>query len=336
LSESLSCLNVNSQHNQDFLDKTISDVVSTYLWSTDFINSRLSSDEDLIGHWNQKHTKTTTNKSTPWNVISNETTNNFSSSPSSPLKQPQNNQKKLNNDQNGTSFTTPNNNTNNNNNKLVIPVLDLSKLDINNDSKTSTEKNPSFSTSSGSKTIKQQQQQQQQASKMSLKSEIEYLLKELKLNKCNLSEINEYFDQESDKKLNKIDLDKLNLMAVNLRDLLSRLLEKRKVAKRCTLVEKMTKDEISVEKIDTQKELLAFEEKHGRPQSKIEKDLMRPLYDHYRKVKRLLEKIKNNNDYQQQQQQQHLQHHQFDDNDHDNDNFLRDQKNFSYLYSLNL
>ena len=74
----------------------------------------------------------------------------------------------------------------------------------------------------------------------------------------------------------------------------------------------MTREETQSEKIDTQKELLTFEEKHGRPvnfnllfflstknksnfkkklkQTKLEKDLMRPLYDHYRKVKRILTK----------------------------------------------
>lgn len=80
-------------------------------------------------------------------------------------------------------------------------------------------------------------------------------------------------------------------------------------------MQKMTREEIQSEKVDTQKELLAFEEKHGRPvgfnrkmpnilksllklvkmlnllkQTKLEKDLMRPLYDHYRKVKRILSK----------------------------------------------
>jgi hypothetical protein len=52
----------------------------------------------------------------------------------------------------------------------------------------------------------------------------------------------------------------------------------------------MTREETQSEKIDTQKELLTFEEKHGRPVTKLEKDLMRPLYDHYRKVKRLITK----------------------------------------------
>ena len=53
----------------------------------------------------------------------------------------------------------------------------------------------------------------------------------------------------------------------------------------------MTREEIQAEKIETQKELLSFEDKFGRPQTKLEKDLMRPLYDHYRKVKRILSKV---------------------------------------------
>merc|ERR1712127_730459 len=91
-------------------------------------------------------------------------------------------------------------------------------------------------------------------------------------------------------KLSKIESDKLNTMASNLNDLLGRLLEKRKLAKRNMIVEKMTREEIQAEKIDTQKELLTFEEKHGRPITKMEKDLMRPLYDHYRRIKRLISK----------------------------------------------
>jgi hypothetical protein len=73
----------------------------------------------------------------------------------------------------------------------------------------------------------------------------------------------------------------------------------------------MNRDEMLAEKIDTQKELLTFEAVNGRPvskidlkkkdfnqlnifkQSKLEKDLMRPLYDHYRKVKRSLSKMNN-------------------------------------------
>lgn len=122
-----------------------------------------------------------------------------------------------------------------------------------------------------------------------IKHDIENLLRELKLIK-NSQESSEYYSQENESKLSKQEFEKLSLMAVNLRDLLGRLLEKRKLAKRNIVVEKMTREEIQSEKVDTQKELLAFEEKHGRPQTKLEKDLMRPLYDHYRKVKRILSK----------------------------------------------
>jgi hypothetical protein len=73
----------------------------------------------------------------------------------------------------------------------------------------------------------------------------------------------------------------------------------------------MTRDEVMSEKLDTQKELLSYEDLYGRPVSfrleilvpicmlcngcllkdkKQEKDLMRPIYDHYRKVKRILGK----------------------------------------------
>lgn len=54
-------------------------------------------------------------------------------------------------------------------------------------------------------------------------------------------------------------------MASNLKQLLERLLEKRRNSKRNMIVEKMSREEIQQEKVDTQKELLSFEEKHGRP-----------------------------------------------------------------------
>ena len=65
-----------------------------------------------------------------------------------------------------------------------------------------------------------------------IKDEIESLLKDLKLNKYQSSDVNDYYDHDHEHKLSKTELDKLNTMASNLRDLLSRLLEKRKNAKR--------------------------------------------------------------------------------------------------------
>lgn len=66
----------------------------------------------------------------------------------------------------------------------------------------------------------------------SIKDEIEYLLKELKLNKYQSSDINDYYDHDFEGKLNKSDNDKLSTMAINLKDLLTKLVEKRKIAKR--------------------------------------------------------------------------------------------------------
>ena len=64
-----------------------------------------------------------------------------------------------------------------------------------------------------------------------MKTEIELLLKELRLNKNVSSDLNEYYDQENESKLNKYEYEKLNSMAYNLKELLSRLLEKRKISK---------------------------------------------------------------------------------------------------------
>ena len=49
---------------------------------------------------------------------------------------------------------------------------------------------------------------------------------------CRISDYNEYYDQENENKLMKNDSEKLNAMAMTLKELLSRLLDKRKAAKR--------------------------------------------------------------------------------------------------------
>lgn len=50
----------------------------------------------------------------------------------------------------------------------------------------------------------------------------------------------------------------------------------------------MTRDQIMQEKIDLQKALLRFEAVHGRPTCKEDRDVVRPLYDRYRSVKRIV------------------------------------------------
>uniref|UniRef100_A0A8B9QAG9 Family with sequence similarity 13 member C n=1 Tax=Apteryx owenii TaxID=8824 RepID=A0A8B9QAG9_APTOW len=50
----------------------------------------------------------------------------------------------------------------------------------------------------------------------------------------------------------------------------------------------MTKKQMTSEKINLQKCLLYYESIHGRPVTKQEKNLMKPLYDRYRIIKKLL------------------------------------------------
>ncbi|XP_006821713.2 protein FAM13A-like [Saccoglossus kowalevskii] len=72
---------------------------------------------------------------------------------------------------------------------------------------------------------------------------------------------------------------------------LNRLEEKRKDGNRPENIYLMTREQIADEKLAVQKVLLTFENIHGRPSTKGEKDLMRPLYDRYRNIKRLIAKM---------------------------------------------
>ena len=44
----------------------------------------------------------------------------------------------------------------------------------------------------------------------------------------------------------------------------------------------MTREQIRSEKLAMQRELLKHEEKYGRPAKKVEKDIMRGVYERYR------------------------------------------------------
>ncbi|XP_077999668.1 protein FAM13A-like isoform X3 [Glandiceps talaboti] len=72
---------------------------------------------------------------------------------------------------------------------------------------------------------------------------------------------------------------------------LKRLGEKRRDSNRPDDINAMTRDEVIDEKLAVQKVLLQFEGIHGRPSTKSEKDLMRPLYDRYRNIKRIIAKM---------------------------------------------
>ncbi|CAI2738042.1 unnamed protein product, partial [Dicrocoelium dendriticum] len=70
--------------------------------------------------------------------------------------------------------------------------------------------------------------------------------------------------------------------------LVHRLAEKRCSANRPEALHLMTPKQIEAEKLAIQKALLYFESLHGRPKTRQERLVMRPLYDRYRAVKRLL------------------------------------------------
>ncbi|KAM6265429.1 protein FAM13C [Porphyrio hochstetteri] len=69
---------------------------------------------------------------------------------------------------------------------------------------------------------------------------------------------------------------------------LRRLKEKRQHFNLPETIKDMTKKQMALEKISLQKCLLYFESVHGRPVTKQEKSLMKPLYDRYRIIKKLL------------------------------------------------
>lgn len=70
-----------------------------------------------------------------------------------------------------------------------------------------------------------------------------------------------------------------------------RLNEKRLSSERGVFIEEMSGEQIMDEKVAVQKALLYLESVHGRPSSKEDRDLVRPLYDRYRTLKRMMAKI---------------------------------------------
>jgi len=70
--------------------------------------------------------------------------------------------------------------------------------------------------------------------------------------------------------------------------LMKKLQDKRLDSRRPEDIMGMTSSQLKDEKLAVQKALLMYENQHGRPTSKEDKTLMRPLYDRYRKIKRLI------------------------------------------------
>ncbi|XP_053712965.1 protein FAM13A isoform X1 [Synchiropus splendidus] len=70
--------------------------------------------------------------------------------------------------------------------------------------------------------------------------------------------------------------------------ILKKLQEKREEVNRPEDIKDMTREQISAEKVALQKSLLYYESIHGRPVTKSERQVMKPLYDRYRLVKQIL------------------------------------------------
>nr|XP_051675527.1 protein FAM13A isoform X5 [Oryctolagus cuniculus] len=75
---------------------------------------------------------------------------------------------------------------------------------------------------------------------------------------------------------------------VTLESIQRKLQEKRAEAGRPEDIKDMTKEQIANEKVALQKALLHYESIHGRPVTKSERQVMKPLYDRYRLVKQIL------------------------------------------------
>ncbi|XP_057187886.1 protein FAM13A isoform X4 [Triplophysa rosa] len=73
-----------------------------------------------------------------------------------------------------------------------------------------------------------------------------------------------------------------------LETVMNKLQEKRKEAGRPDEIKDMTREQIAAEKVALQKALLHYESIHGRPVTKNERQVMKPLYDRYRLVKQIL------------------------------------------------
>lgn len=67
--------------------------------------------------------------------------------------------------------------------------------------------------------------------------------------------------------------------------------EQRLTSDRGIDIDEMSGEQIIGEKVAVQKALLYLESIHGRPSSKEDRDLVRPLYDRYRTLKRMMAKV---------------------------------------------
>ncbi|XP_032961553.1 protein FAM13A isoform X5 [Rhinolophus ferrumequinum] len=95
-------------------------------------------------------------------------------------------------------------------------------------------------------------------------------------------------EKEDEKKQELVDKAIKPSVEATLESIQRKLQEKRMETSRPEDIKDMTKDQIANEKVALQKALLYYESIHGRPVTKNERQVMKPLYDRYRLVKQIL------------------------------------------------
>ncbi|XP_045140050.1 protein FAM13A isoform X2 [Echinops telfairi] len=95
-------------------------------------------------------------------------------------------------------------------------------------------------------------------------------------------------EREEEKKQEVVDKAVKPSVEATLESIQRKLQEKRAESSRPEDIKDMTKDQIANEKVALQKALLYYESIHGRPVTKNERQVMKPLYDRYRLVKQIL------------------------------------------------
>ncbi|XP_063148335.1 protein FAM13B isoform X1 [Candoia aspera] len=95
-------------------------------------------------------------------------------------------------------------------------------------------------------------------------------------------------DEDNEDDLRVAQKEKKPTKEVTVELILKKLKEKR--IERCLPedIKKMTKDHLAEEKTSLQKSLLYYESQHGRPVSREDRHIVKPLYDRYRLVKQML------------------------------------------------
>nr|KAF6499986.1 family with sequence similarity 13 member A [Molossus molossus] len=98
-------------------------------------------------------------------------------------------------------------------------------------------------------------------------------------------------EREDEKKQEVVDKEMKPSIEATLESIQRKLQEKRAETSRPEDIKDMTKDQIANEKVALQKALLYYEGIHGRPVTKNERQVMKPLYDRYRLVKQILSRV---------------------------------------------